>query len=100
MLFGRVSRERLARHIVDLVAHQRRALFISRIYEVPVWTNKLLPEVVDWVSAAWVRRKRKSEVPTAHEVAPVRYPGSLSVWHALGGLVLVSLLRQLWRKRR
>src|SRR5688572_32366415 len=58
---GRISRERLARHIVGLIEKPRRALFISRIYEVPVSLNKLFPEFVDWVSASWVRRKSLQE---------------------------------------
>jgi hypothetical protein len=56
---GRISRERLARHIVHLIEEPRRALFMSRIYEVPRLITKLFPEFVDWVSATWVRRKYK-----------------------------------------
>src|SRR5215212_11155713 len=70
---GRISRERLARHIIRLIEKPQRALFISRLYEVPVLLNKLFPGVVDWVSSTWVRRKRKEELPPSEEVRPVHY---------------------------
>jgi NADP-dependent 3-hydroxy acid dehydrogenase YdfG len=96
---GRISRERLARHIVGLIEKPRRALFISRIYEVPVLLNKLFPEVVDWVSATWVRLKRKKEVPSSEETAPVRYTRGLSPWYFAGGLFMLALIAKLWRKK-
>jgi short-subunit dehydrogenase len=96
---GRISRERLARHIVGLIEHPRRALFISRIYEIPVLLNKLFPEVVDWVSATWVRQKRSNELPPQEEITPVRYPGSVSAWHLAAGLFLLAVLARAWRKR-
>lgn len=96
---GRISRERLARHIVDLIEHPRRALFISRIYEVPVLINKLFPGLVDAVSARWVRRKRKQEIPPAQEVEPVEYPHSPSLWPLAGSLVLLAVASKLWRRK-
>ncbi|HSL31434.1 MAG TPA: SDR family NAD(P)-dependent oxidoreductase, partial [Anaerolineales bacterium] len=96
---GRISRERLARHIVDLVERPRRALFISRLYEVPVLLNKLFPEVIDWVSATWVRRKQKEELPVPDEVAPVRYVSSLSAWHVVTGAFIVALVAKLLRRK-
>src|SRR5512133_1304389 len=54
---GRISRERLARRIVDLIEKPQRALFISRLYDVPVFLNRIFPGFVDRVSAMWVRRK-------------------------------------------
>ena len=95
---GRISREQLARHIVRLIERPRRALFISRLYEVPVLLNKLLPEVVDWISATWVRNKQREELPFPREVAPVHYGHSLSVWHFLGGLLALVLIARIWRK--
>ena len=94
---GRISRERLARHIVALIEKPRRALFISRLYEVPVLLNKLFPEFIDFTSETWVRRKRKNELPPSEEVAPVRYSRSLPIWKLAGGMVLLALIRRFWR---
>ncbi|HSL44216.1 MAG TPA: SDR family oxidoreductase [Anaerolineales bacterium] len=96
---GRISRERLARHIVDLVENPRRALFISRVYEVPVLLNKLFPEAVDWVSATWVRQKQREELPPQEEITPVQYPGSVSAWHLAAGFFLLVLIAKAWRKK-
>jgi short-subunit dehydrogenase len=94
---GRISRERLARHLVTLIEKPRRALFISRLYEVPVLLNKLFPEFVDFTSESWVRRKRKNELPPSEEVAPVHYSRTLSVWKLTGGLVMLALVARFWR---
>jgi len=96
---GRISRERLARHIVGLIEKPRRALFISRLYEVPVLLNKLFPGIVDWTSKTWVRRKRKKELPQKEEVAPVRYSRSFSLWKLTGGLVMLAIVAQFWRRK-
>ena len=96
---GRISREQLARHIVDLVRRPRRALFISRLYEVPVLLNKLFPEAVDWISATWVRRKQKEELPVPDEVTPVRYSSSGSTGRMLAGVVLLVLVARLLRRK-
>ena len=98
---GRISRERLARHIVALIERPRRALFLSRIYEVPVLLNKLFPEFVDWTSASWVRRKHRQEhklIP--EEVNPVQYSSSFSPLQLAGGLSLFGLVAWLWRRKR
>lgn len=98
---GRISRERLARHIVGLIEKPQRALFISRIYEVPVLINRLFPEFVDWISATWVRRKHNQEQkPVPKETSFVQYPSSLSVWHLAGGLSIFALVALLWRRKR
>ena len=96
---GRISRERMAQHIVALIEKPRRALFISRIYEVPVLLNKLFPAIIDWVSETWVRRKRKKELPSVEEVSPVHYGGSLSLWQLAGGLIMFVLIARLKRKK-
>jgi short-subunit dehydrogenase len=96
---GRISRERLARHLVTLIEKPRRALFISRLYEVPVLLNKLFPEFVDFTSETWVRSKRKDELPPSEEVAPVDYSPSLSVWKLTWGLVMVALVARFWRRK-
>jgi uncharacterized protein len=96
---GRISRERLARHIVGLVERPRRALFISRVYEVPVLINKLFPGLVDAVSARWVRRKQKQEIPPVQEVAPVEYARSLAFWPVAVSLVLLGVASKLWRRK-
>lgn len=96
---GRISREQLAHHILRLIEKPRRALFISRIYEVPVLLNKVFPDVVDWVSETWVRRKRKNELPPSEEVAPVRYSHSFSLWKLTGGLIMLALVGKFWRRK-
>lgn len=96
---GRISREQLARHILRLIEKPRRALFISRIYEVPVLLNKVFSDVVDWVSETWVRRKRKNELPPSEEVAPVRYSHSFSLWKLTGGLIMLALVGKFWRRK-
>lgn len=97
---GRISREWLARHIVGLIEKPRRALFISRIYEVPVLINKLFPGVVDAISSAWVRQKRKKEIPSAEEVAVVEYAGSNGLWQVAGSLLALVVVSRFWRKKQ
>jgi NADP-dependent 3-hydroxy acid dehydrogenase YdfG len=96
---GRVSREAIARKIVQMVEHPRRALYYSRVYDIPVVLNQLFPEVLDWISAAWVRRQRKDEIPSAHEIAPVHYKTSLPLWRVVAGLFVFGLLARFWRKK-
>jgi NADP-dependent 3-hydroxy acid dehydrogenase YdfG len=97
---GRISRERLARHIVHLIEEPRRALFISRIYEVPVLINKLFPEVVDWVSSNWVRRKQRQEKRSLPEDSPpMQYAHSAPLWKLACGFVALALVARLWRRK-
>ena len=96
---GRISRERLARHLVALIEKPRRALFISRLYEVPVLLNKSFPGFVDFISETWVRRKRKNELPPSREIAPVRYADSLPIWKLAGGLMMLALVGKFWRRK-
>jgi NADP-dependent 3-hydroxy acid dehydrogenase YdfG len=96
---GRISRERLARHIVGLIERPRRALFISRVYEVFVLLNKFVPELVDWFSSTWVRLKRRKELSVSEEATPVHYSRSLSPLYFAGGFFLLALVARLWRKK-
>ena len=96
---GRISRERLARQIVALIERPRRALFISRLYDVPVMLNKLFPEFVDLISKNWVRNKRKEEVPPEDTVAPVHYSRSLSFLPWVAGLFTLGLITRFWLKK-
>ena len=96
---GRISRERLARHIVALIEKPRRALFISRLYDVPVMLNRFFPEFVDLISKNWVRSKRKEEVPPEDTVAPVHYSRSLSFLPWVGGLFTLGLITRFWLKK-
>jgi uncharacterized protein len=97
---GRISRERLARHIVVLIEKPRRALFISRIYEVPVRLNRLFPEFVDWVSTNWVRRKQNEEKRSLPEDAmPAHYEHSASLWLLAGGFLGLAIIARLWRHK-
>jgi NADP-dependent 3-hydroxy acid dehydrogenase YdfG len=59
---GKVTRERVARELVSLVERPRRAIFLSRLYDVPVILNRLFPGLVDFASSTWVRFKRKDEL--------------------------------------
>lgn len=89
---GRISRERLARYIVDLIEKPRRALYISRIYDLPVLINKLFPEIVDWISAGWVRRKQKEKIPSVEQIKPVQYPLSPTLWQFAGVLLILKFV--------
>ena len=95
---GRVSREAIARKIVNLVEHPRRALYYSRVYDIPVVLNQLFPELLDWISAAWIRGQRKDEMPPAAQIAPVHYKTSVPLWRVIGGSLLIALVIRLWRK--
>jgi short-subunit dehydrogenase len=75
---GRVSRERVAREIVRLVEHPRRSLFISRLYDVALFLDAVFPAFVDWNSINWVRGKRRKELESDIETAPVQYAGYAS----------------------
>ena len=97
---GRVSREALAQRIVELVEHPRRALYYSRIYDVPVVINQLFPELLDWFSAAWVRRKRKDEIPPAEQIAPVHYKTSIPPWRIFGGILMIAVIVRLIRRTK
>ena len=97
---GRVSRERLARHIVGLIEKPRRSLFMSRLYDVPVFLNRLFPEFVDWTSSTWVRRKRKNELPPKEDVKPVHYSSSDSYVPFLGLISVLAIAIKVWRKKR
>ena len=95
---GRIKREHLARRIVDLIERPQRSLFISRIYEVPVWVNRLFPGVMDFLSSSWVRHKRKREIPPVAETTPVEYHGTKSttpLWLAAGFLGMIAILFRL-----
>jgi NADP-dependent 3-hydroxy acid dehydrogenase YdfG len=96
---GRIRRERLARQIVALIEQPRRALFISRLYEAPVILNKLFPEFVDWVSAAWVRRKQKEELKSAGEITPALYSPTYATWALAGGIAMLALLVRRWQRK-
>jgi NADP-dependent 3-hydroxy acid dehydrogenase YdfG len=97
---GRISRERLARHILRLIEKPRRALFMSRLYDVPVLINQLFPGFMDWASATWVRRKQREEhLPVPENLPPVHY-SSVSLWGWLGGLSMFALVAMLWPRKR
>jgi hypothetical protein len=110
---GRIKRERLARRIVDLIEKPQRALFISRVYEVPVLLNKLFPGLMDRLSAGWVRHKRKNEIPPLAQITPVEYQPARNImtplWLAAGSLGMMAIifrlitsktLRKVKKKRR
>jgi len=58
---GRVSRKRVARVMVRLVQHPRRAVFLGRLYDIPVLVDKFFPGLIDWISSIWVRNKQRHE---------------------------------------
>jgi NADP-dependent 3-hydroxy acid dehydrogenase YdfG len=97
---GRVSRERMARHIVGLIEKPRRALFMSRLYDFPVLLNAVFPGFVDWTSATWIRHKRKDELPPSNTVAPVRYARSYALLPILGALSALALITRVLKKKR
>jgi NADP-dependent 3-hydroxy acid dehydrogenase YdfG len=95
---GRVTREQMARAIVRLIEHPRRALLMSRLYDPGVVVDKLAPGLIDLVSALWVRRMRREELREAGPKAPVRYHGSPAL---VGALLIAAVVaaRILWKTR-
>lgn len=75
---GRVSRERVARDIVHLIEQPRRSHFVSRLYDVALFLDAVFPAFIDWNSMNWVRGKRRKELGSSSESAPVRYPDYFS----------------------
>lgn len=73
---GRVSRAAVARRLVALVERPQRAVFLSRLYEVPLFFNRNLPGLVDLLSAAWVKYKRREQFQRYPSPSPktVTYP--------------------------
>jgi NADP-dependent 3-hydroxy acid dehydrogenase YdfG len=96
---GRISRERLARHLVDLVERPRREFFISRLYDPLVFLNRRFPGLVDFFTSQWVRNKRKKELPPSQEVAPVHYERSSPIWQLLGAVAVFTLVSRFWRRK-
>jgi len=96
---GKVTRQQVARAMIRLVERPRRALFLSRLYDVPVILNKLFPGFADWATSTWVRLKRRDELQAAAPIQPARYQGSQAPFAATS-LVLVAALafRVLWKK--
>jgi short-subunit dehydrogenase len=95
---GRIKRERMALYIVDLIEKPRRALFISLIYEVPVLINKLFPGVIDRFSAAWVRHKRKQEIPPEEQITHVEYAKNRNLtplWLSAASIGVMALVFRL-----
>ena len=72
---GQVNRERVAKEILRLVEQQRRSLFVSRLYDVAIILNMVFPAFIDWNSINFVRSKRRKELASAKESAPVQYAG-------------------------
>lgn len=97
---GRISRERLARHLVGLVEKPRRSLFISRLYDPLVFLDQHFPGLVDRFTSGWVRSKRKKELPPSEETAPVEYTSSFSLWPLMTGLAVLALIMRSRPRRR
>jgi NADP-dependent 3-hydroxy acid dehydrogenase YdfG len=97
---GKISRENLAKMLVELVEKPRRALFVSRLYEPGVFLNKVFPQAVDWIMGYWVRRHRKNEVHSFEQTEPARYHNSLiSLLPLLGGVFAITALFRIMRKK-
>jgi NADP-dependent 3-hydroxy acid dehydrogenase YdfG len=99
---GRVSREEVARLLVDLVEKPSRAAYLSRLYDFPVLANLLFPGLVDRVSALWVRYKRRSEMPDGPENRPerARYGPAWEVQQVVVSALSALLVLALWRRRK
>lgn len=69
---GRVSKQRVANALVDLVEDPRRELFLGRLYDAGVLVNRHLPALLDALSSLWVRFKRRGQLalPAAAELPP------------------------------
>jgi hypothetical protein len=96
---GKVTKEQLARKIVDLVENPRRALFYSRLYDVPVFLNRLFPGLVDLFSSTWVWWKRRPEFSGDRKAilrlaGPKRMPAAIA-----SSLLILAALGLLLKKR-
>lgn len=103
---GKVTRERVAHEILKLVERPRRAVFLSRLYDVPATLNLLFPELIDQISALWVKRMRKSEKKDASlaNTEAARYRGFSGLFKlcllAVGAITMARMLnRSLNRKQ-
>jgi short-subunit dehydrogenase len=74
---GRVSREAVARKLVELVENPQRSLFIGRTYDVPVVINALFPRLVDLFSAFFVKFYRRKELPLTQPISMSRNQPSI-----------------------
>lgn len=95
---GQVSREAVARNIVELVEDPQRSLFLGRLYDVPVITNALFPGLVDFFSTLFVKFHRRKELPLTRPAAIIHnrpaYFGGYIAMFSLAGLIVGWLLRK------
>jgi len=59
---GRVSKQEVARQIVDLMQHPEPSLYIGLLYAFAAFFNYYTPGIVDLVMYYWVKRARKNEM--------------------------------------
>ncbi|MFT3894732.1 MAG: hypothetical protein QM730_24140 [Anaerolineales bacterium] len=94
---GQVTREYVAQKIVELAEDPQHSLYLGRLYDLPVTLNRVVPSLIDRVSAYWVRSKRKKELAgaPANSVLKEQHFGWLP-WAFLpfGILFLRALLRR------
>ena len=95
---GQVSREAVARNLVELVENPQRSLFLGRLYDIPVIINAVLPGLVDLFSAFFVKFHRRKELPLMRRAAiihnrPAYFGGYLAIL-SLVGLTVGWLLRK------
>lgn len=57
--FGRISKQFVAKKVIQLMEHPKSALFLGRLYDIPVFINHYFPWLVDLAAFFWVKRKRK-----------------------------------------
>jgi short-subunit dehydrogenase len=91
---GKVTRETVAREIVELVEQPRRSLYIGRLYDIPATLNLLFPGLIDWISVAWVKKERRKELSRNSSNAGSNVLPNLMQWTALGalGVMLIGWL--------
>jgi short-subunit dehydrogenase len=98
LALGRISRDYVARKIVQLVEHPQRSLYLGRLYDVAVFLEELIPSFVDWYSSNWVRDKRKKEFSTARAKKSLKAEKSSSwipfVLAALGFILIRTVLKE------
>jgi NADP-dependent 3-hydroxy acid dehydrogenase YdfG len=85
---GRVTREEVARAMVRLARRPRRAIFLSRLYDLPAFVNYRAPGVVDLASALWVRWKRREEVGLKPDPVELRRLALPAVLLSLAGALI------------
>ncbi len=57
----RVTKDEVARRIVEVIKHPKRELLILRGYDFAVFINRVFPGIVDLVASIWIKKKAEEK---------------------------------------